>query len=173
MEREVIASKMKWNPYWIGTGISIFLVAVVATICVVFSRTGAVSGPNIFLIVLVAILALGVFAWNVRNAIVQRKLPDDLIVYENGKLIVFTPKGRAEISLKEVERADLYAEKRDRIWFFRQRSDSIYSRNRIEIALKSGKTLRVEGVEQPQEAVKRIAVLQALRERDDSSGSGL
>lgn len=160
MEKKVLAVKMKMNLYYLMSVMSLIAAVLFVLLYVFEKREERFLG---WLYLLFAAVLFVVFVYNLVAGIQVSRLPKELIVYQNGKLTVFTRRGRADVSLHDV--LDINIDMRGK-WYSNRRD--MFSEHRLIVQLPNG-VLRVDMVEDVQFALKGLAELRAQELSQDEA----
>lgn len=162
MEKKVLAVKMKMNLYFLTAAMCMIAAGVFMFLYFFEKREG-----NFFswMYLSFAVVMFAVFVYNLVAGIQMCRLPKELIVFENGTLIVFTRRGRADVSLRDVR--DVHTDKRTR-WYARGRD--MFAEHRVILALAQGE-LRVDMVSDAEAVIKAVTELKTKEELSEGNES--
>lgn len=150
MEKKVLAVKANMN-YYLMFFVLCLICIVPFVLFLVLDREESELMHGFFIVL--TIVMAGFSLYFLVAGIQMCRLPKELIVFENGTLIVFTRRGRADVPLRDVR--DVHTDKRTR-WYARGRD--LFAENRVILALTQGE-LRVDMVSDAEAVIKAVTEL--------------
>lgn len=152
MEKKVLAVKANMN-YYLMFFVLCLICIVPFVLFLVLDREESELMHGFFIVL--TIVMAGFSLYFLVAGIQMCRLPKELIVFENGTLTVFTRKGRADVSLRDVQ--DVRTGRKVG-WYARRRD--LLAEHRVILTLTQGE-LRVDMVSDAEAVLKAVTELKA------------